>query len=202
MHPSLPDDSDLSATRELLPRARAGDRDAQGELMARYQLPLERFLHARTPSGVRGLGDTQDLVQEVFTRTLQSIGELEFRGAGAFWGYLRTVAQRYLIDLSRKRTHRPQLDQELSDSRFAPKSLDKSPLEELVGAEQMESFERSLAVLSERSREALLLRLELDLDYASIAKELEFPSPDAARMAVTRAFRELGLEMSRGRQVE
>src|SRR5690242_5699456 len=41
MNPSLPDDSDLSATRELLPRARAGDRDAQGELMARYQLPLE-----------------------------------------------------------------------------------------------------------------------------------------------------------------
>jgi RNA polymerase sigma-70 factor (ECF subfamily) len=190
--------SGLSMTRELLPLAKSGDRDARGELLARYQRPLERFLHARLPPSARGLGDTQDLVQEVFARTLDSLSELEFRGAGAFWSYLRTVGARYVVDLSRKRSPAAAAGDELADSRVAPRSLEQSPLAQVVGREQIDAFERALEHLPERSREALLLRLELGLDYASIARELAFPSPDAARMAVTRALGDVAREMSRG----
>jgi DNA-directed RNA polymerase specialized sigma24 family protein len=62
---------------------------------------------------------------------------------------------------------------------------------------RLELFENALRFLSERSREALLMRLGLDLDYSSIAAECGFPSADAARKAVDRAKRRVATEMLR-----
>jgi RNA polymerase sigma-70 factor (ECF subfamily) len=188
---------DLGATRELLPLARGGDADAQAKLFVRYERPLSRFLHARMPAGAHALAETQDVVQEVFTRALQALPELEFRGAGAFWAYLRTVGMRFVFDLQRRSHVRRGESLELADSHGAPAAAGDSPLATMIGAEQLALYERALAKLPERTREALLLRLELDLDYAAIARELGFPSPDAARMAIGRALKDLGEEMGR-----
>lgn len=191
----------LGATRELLPLARGGDSAASGQLFVRYERPLARFLHARLPGGARSLVETQDVVQEVFTRALEALPSLEFRGAGAFWAYLRTVAMRHVFDLQRRAQVRRADALSVSDSHGAPADAGAGPLAHVIGAEELSRYEAALAKLSERTREALLLRLELDLDYAAIAKELDWPSADAARMAIGRALRELGEEMSRGERV-
>lgn len=190
--------SDLGATRELLALARGGDADAKGRLFLRYERPLARFLHARLPASARALAETQDVVQEVFARALASLPELEFRGAGAFWAYLRTVGMRHVVDLQRRAAVRRGEALSLSDSHAAPAAVEASPLGQLIGSEALAVYERALERLAERTRQALLLRLELDLDYASIALELDFPSPDAARMAIARALKDLGEEMGRG----
>ena len=79
--PGPPQPSDAAAglvgTSELLPRARAGDARARQELLERFTPVLASLLHARLPGRVRGLLDTDDLVQEVLARTLGRLESFE-----------------------------------------------------------------------------------------------------------------------------
>ncbi|MEW6747737.1 MAG: hypothetical protein AB1486_33835 [Planctomycetota bacterium] len=78
----------------------------------------------------------------------------------------------------------------------APEASGGEPLEGLLVREQFESFEKALLVLSERKRWALLLRLELGLDYGAIARECSYPTSNAARMVVQRSLERVAMEMA------
>ena len=56
-------------------------------------------------------------------------------------------------------------------------------------------FEHILERLDDRDREAIVSRLELGQSWQQVAVVLGKPSPDAARMAVSRALRRLVEEM-------
>jgi RNA polymerase sigma-70 factor (ECF subfamily) len=73
-----------------------------------------------------------------------------------------------------------------------------SALEEVIGSEALARYERSLSRLSQADREAVIARVELGLSYAELAPALDKATPDAARMAVSRALLKLAEEMSRG----
>ena len=59
-------------------------------------------------------------------------------------------------------------------------------------------LETALQRLSAAEREAIIARVELGLSYQEMATYLSKPSPDEARMAVTRAIVRLTEEMARG----
>ena len=65
-------------------------------------------------------------------------------------------------------------------------------------AEALERFERALEVLKEADRQVIVMRVELGFDNDEIARELG-KSPDAARMALTRALTRLAAEMQRSK---
>jgi tetratricopeptide (TPR) repeat protein len=70
-------------------------------------------------------------------------------------------------------------------------------LEELGRTQQaIPCYERALASLKDDEREAIVLRVELGLDYEEMAAQLGKPTADAARMAVKRAIARLAHEMS------
>ena len=77
--------------------------------------------------------------------------------------------------------------------------LGPSPLELAIGAENIERYEAAVDRLSQADREAIIGRLELQYSYDQLAVALGKSSPDAARMAVTRALKRLAEEMRRGR---
>ena len=62
----------------------------------------------------------------------------------------------------------------------------------------VEQYEGALGRLSEPEREAIVARIEMGHGYEEIARALGKPSPDAARMAVSRALVRLAEEMGRG----
>ncbi len=66
-------------------------------------------------------------------------------------------------------------------------------------AELLDRYERALAGLTPEERELLLLRIELDFDYAEIATMTGRPSRDAARMGVQRALGRLAEAMGHER---
>jgi RNA polymerase sigma-70 factor (ECF subfamily) len=66
-----------------------------------------------------------------------------------------------------------------------------SIVERVIGAEQMERYQRGLEELSEEQRVAVLLRLEFNYSYEQIADAVNKASPDAARMMVGRALARL-----------
>ena len=72
-----------------------------------------------------------------------------------------------------------------------------SPLDEAVGHEAVERYERALERLKPEDREAVIAKVELDGSYAELARVLGKPSADAARMAVGRAVLRLAEEMKR-----
>jgi RNA polymerase sigma-70 factor, ECF subfamily len=188
----------LSQTADLLSRAKAGDESARDELFTRYRPRLQRFLRMRIPNAARDLGSTQDLVQEVCMRAYKALERFEYRGVGSFWAFLRTIGLNEVRQAANRAHRRGPRGQLMEESWNAPSSPDTLPPERVVKNEDLEAFETALGRIPDKQRTALLLRLELGMDFASIAVDCEFPSADAARMAVTRTIQQIGKEMTSG----
>ena len=113
------------------------------------------------------------------------------QGPGALLAYLRTV----LLSCARdevRRTQRARQRLVLADSIRFDQARGPDTIADL---EDLEVFENTVNQLPEPKRSAVILRVELGLDYASIAEELDCPSANAARMLVQRALSDLAASL-------
>lgn len=175
---------DDESTTELLQKARAGDPAALEHLFQRYRSSLRRWAHGRLPQWARDIADTEDLLQETLAQTFKHLPGIQLDDETALHAYLRqAVLNRIRNELRRAARHprRAELDLE------AP-GLAISPLEAAIGAQRLQRYEDALASLSVSDREAIIGRLELGLSFQELARALRKPTPDAARIAVTRAL--------------
>jgi len=191
---SLPPTESLAVTGELLRRAKKGDEHALDTLMARYRPRLERWASGRLPRYARSLLDTGDLVQETLMKAFQGLDRIEVRGPGVFQAYIRQAILNRIKDQVRWARSRPaaEMPEQLEDHAA-------SPLEQAIGADTLERYERGMAELNDEERRLVHLRVELDLPYDEIAPLTERSSSDAARMATQRALRKLAEMMGRER---
>ncbi len=183
--------SSPDSTHRLLEQARAGDRTALDQLFARFIPILHRWAHARLPQWARDVADTSDLVQDTVVEALKKIETFEYRGDGALHAYLRQVLLNRIRREFRRTARKPsptELDSQAEDP-------GTSPLEAAIGQEAVERYEAALTRLRPKDREAVISRVELGLTYVELAEALRKPSPNAARMAVTRALLRLADEM-------
>jgi RNA polymerase sigma-70 factor, ECF subfamily len=181
----------LHSSLTLLTRAQAGDRAALDALIARYLPRLQRWATGRLPRWAREMSDTQDLVQEALFQTFKKIERFECRGEGALQAYLRqAVLNRIREELRRtkRRPARTELDPSAQDE-------GRSPLEEAIGREAIDRYERALSRLRPEDRELIVARVELGYTNREIAELLDKPSPNAARMATERAIVRLAKAM-------
>jgi RNA polymerase sigma factor (sigma-70 family) len=181
---------------DLLVKAQSGDEAALNRLLARNLPRLRRWARGRLPCGLRTMLDTGDLVQDAIISALPHLSKLEIRTEHAFQFYLQRAIKNRIIDLHKRAQRRPARE-EIPEAAAAPGI---SPEEEAIGAEALERYERALASLKSEERQALVLRVELGLQYGEIATQLGKPSSDAARMAVTRAIVRLADKMGRSRR--
>lgn len=175
----------------LLERAREGDRGALDALIARYLPRMQRWASGRLPHRARDLADTQDLVQEAVVQVVRKLDTFEVRGEGALQAYLRqAILNRIREELRRANRRPPRAD---LDSRVQDDG--RSPLEEAIGQEGVERYERALATLRREDREAVVAKIEMGCTNDEIAELLGKPSANAARMAVERAIVRLARAM-------
>lgn len=177
----------LLETRELLRRAKDGDRLALEQLMSRYVPRLRRWANGRLPMHARSLLDTADLVQDTLLRVVQGLDRIEVRGPGGFQAYVRQAVLNRIRDEVRWAQIRPGPD-------GVPESLpdrQPTPVENAIGADLMGQYEAGMARLSEEDRQLLHLRIELDFSYDEIAAMTGREKRNAARMAVQRALSRL-----------
>jgi len=179
---------------ELLTFVQQGDEIALDVLCARYLPALERWATGRLPSGARDLLETGDIVQETVVRALRKIDDFEHQRPGALLAYLRTAIMNRIRDEARRVERRP-LGTELEPERHQESK--PSPLEDLIGRESMEIYERCLDSLKDDDREAVVGRLEMGLSFDEIANLLGKGSANTARMTFNRALVRLAEEMSR-----
>jgi len=187
--PSARVDGESSA--ELLRRAQAGDQRALESLCERHLPRLQRWAHGRLPAWARDLLDSDDLVQDTLLKTLSKMDNFAPRHDGALAAYLRQALQNRIRDEIRRVGRRPPT---AGDAPSQP-TRGPSPLEEAIGLEALDRYEQALRQLRPAEREAIVLRVEMGYGYQELARFLDKPSPDAARMAVSRALIRLAQQM-------
>jgi RNA polymerase sigma-70 factor (ECF subfamily) len=183
---------DPDSSFELIQRAQRGDADALNRLLERHVPALRRWARGRLPQYARDMTDTQDLVQEAVTRTFLNFSKFEYRGDGALQAYLRQAVMNRIRDETRRIRRKPFQD-DLHDNIVDGA---QSPLEQAIGTETIDRYEAALGSLEPAEREAVVARLELGFSYEEIANLVGKSTPDAARMAVTRAIKRLASLMS------
>lgn len=185
-------DAGPASSMTLLRRAQSGDDDALNDLCARYLPRLERWARGRLPAWARTALDTQDLVQLTITQVARNLRSFEPRHEGAFQAYVRRALLNQVRDeIRRARRHAP--PDVLESDR---PSLEPSPLELAVGQELLDRYDAALERLKESDREAIVVRVEMGLNWTQVADALGKNSPEAAQMTVRRALLRLAKEMS------
>jgi RNA polymerase sigma-70 factor (ECF subfamily) len=180
---------------ELLARVRQGDAGALDLLLQRHLPALRRWASGRLPRWARDLADTEDLVQDTVIKTLNNLESFEHRHDGALQAYLRQAVINKIRDECRRvarRPHRDPLDEQAVDE-------GASPLEAAIGRQAVDKYEAALQTLREGDRQAIVGRIEMGYRYEELAVMLGSPSPDAARVSVSRALVRLAKAMHRAR---
>ena len=158
--------------RSLVEASAAGDADAFGTLVGRYQARLVNLARAMTADD----GEAEDLAQEAFIRAYKAIGR--FRGDSAFGTWLYRIAVNVIQSHLRKRSRRwrwfgPSLDAREAGTQPTPGLSVPATIEEDAARRQM--IDRALAALPVDLRIAVTLRDVHGFDYAEIASMLGVP---------------------------
>jgi RNA polymerase sigma factor (sigma-70 family) len=135
--------------------------------------------------------ETSDVVQETVMAALRRLDGLQAQRQGALQAYLRQAVLNRIRDVVRYHRRRPAytpLPEQLLDP-------GTSPLEQAIGAENLERYEAALQRLRPADREAIVARLEMQYTYEELAVALGKRTAGAARLAVTRAMKRLVHEM-------
>jgi RNA polymerase sigma-70 factor (ECF subfamily) len=178
---------DPENSMELLVGVRNGDADSLDRLLARHIPPLKRWASGRLPNWARDLCETQDIVQESVVRAIKHLARFQPTADGGLRAYFRRAVANRICDEIR-RAQRRGVQDELTE-RIEAKT--PSPLEEAIGREVLDRYDRALAELRPQERAAILARLEQSQSYEQIAQQFGKPSVAAARVAVGRALARL-----------
>jgi len=183
----------LESTASLLQRV-VNDDDAAREQLCRQFLPImTRWAHGRLPNYARDLSDTQDLVQLALIRALDQVDQFDALREGAFLAYLRKIMLNNIRMEIRRVTRRNKHG--FSDSELEPKDPDASVVSQVIGLDVLERYEEGLMTLTEKAREAVILRVEFGYSFSEIALATDTPSANSARMLVSRALVQLAENM-------
>jgi RNA polymerase sigma-70 factor, ECF subfamily len=149
-----------------------GDQAAFAALVARYHSWVFRL--ARSVLGPGGVGDAQDVAQDVFIRLAGHLRE--FRGESAFRTWLRRVAVNLAIDRRRHaRWQKPHMSLCALDDRPAADRVD-DPYRMAEADERTRAVARCLEVLPDEMRSVIHLHYWLDLGAEEIGATLQLPT--------------------------
>ena len=183
----VPPARELLLTTELLQQAKQGDAAALTALLTRYLPRLNRWASGRLPARARSLFETNDLVHETLLKAIQGLDRIEESRTGGFQSYMRQAILNRIRDQMRwaqRRSGSTPVSENLADGT-------PSPLENAIGADVLDRYERARDRLTEEERLFIHLKIELDFGYEDIAAIMNRSSRDAARMGVQRSLRKL-----------
>lgn len=180
-HPTGRNELEEQRTADLdaVERCLAGDREAFGEIVVRWQ---DR-IYGAVLRMVRDTELARDLAQETFLRAYAKLSS--FRGGAAMGTWLYSIALNQVRSEMRKRSAQkygaPVSLDALSGGadgdapRFEPPDAAPDAHARAVTEEETELLLAELALLDEEHREVLVLREFQDLPYDEIARVLDVP---------------------------
>ncbi len=176
---------------KILRRARDGEAAALSHLYARFHGTLERAASHGLGARLHRQFDTADIVQSVFADLLRDLPRIEDRGEAAFRGWLQTAVLNKVRMKARRQTLRCGLRRETRLSTDAGSELAaRAPGPDTLAAERDEvaHLSRLLGSLPPEQREVICLRVDEGLSWSDVARALDLPTADAARVRYVRAL--------------
>jgi RNA polymerase sigma factor (sigma-70 family) len=169
---------------ELVAQSLAGDRQAFGRIVARYQALVCALGYSATGSRSR----SEDLAQETFLTAWQKLRDL--REPGRLCAWLCGIA-RHVIHGDRRRLGRqPAHEAATLDAALELPSPEPLPTAQAVSNEEMAILWREVGRLPEIYREPLVLFYREHRSVEHVAAALEL-TPDAVMQRMTRGRRQL-----------
>jgi len=149
---------------ELADRARAGDRDAFGTLVEKFQGPIYSYaLHF-----FRNATRAEDVTQDTFLRAFRFLHTYD--PARRFSTWLYTVARNLCIDQHRERVRTEHVDVESVHPRYLVAAQTRlNPLERLEDREDRERLLWAIRQLPEKYRTPIILCYMQGLPYQEIS---------------------------------
>ena len=166
---------DREADQVLVERVQAGDKQAYGLLVAKYQRKLLRLISRL----VRDSAEAEEVAQEAFIKAYRALPS--FRGESAFYTWLYRIgvntAKNWLVANGRRAPTTTEFDNEDAEA-FGESDLlrDVDTPERLLMTKQIgDTVNAAMAALPEELRTAITLR-EIDgLSYEDIAQAMDCP---------------------------
>lgn len=131
---------------QLVRSAQAGDRDAFGALVERY----ERAVFATALRRLRDYGEAEELTQEVFLQAFTKLHQL--RQAEAFGGWLRSITVRMSINRAVRRRADVATEPEVLAATVVD---DHDPLDDILDIEQEAQVRQGMLRLGDMDRQTL-----------------------------------------------
>ncbi len=157
---------------ELVRRARAGEREAFGELYRRYSGMVHGILLARLP-----YAEVADAVQDVFLRALRHLAGL--RDDAAFGGWLATLARTAAADWARRPANRA-----------VHQAIAEEIVDERGGEAEALALVMTIRALPSAYAETLLMRLVEGMTGPEIAERTGL-TPESVRVNLCRGMKKL-----------
>ena len=164
---------------ELVTASLAGDRDAFGQIVARYQALICSLAYSATGS----VRQSEDLAQETFLNAWQNLGQLRESAKLRSWlcGIVRHRISRTFERNRREPAHAAEaLD--VAHEVAAPEAL---PSDQAISREEQAIMWRSLEQIPETYREPLILFYRENQSIERVAAALEL-SEDAVKQRLSR----------------
>lgn len=173
---------------ELMSRAARGEEACFQILVERHRKPLIRFLLRM----IRSAAIAEELAQETFLQVYRA--RQEYVPAARFSTWLYRIATNRCLNWIRD--HRHEVSAVALDSpEAAGLRMDITPVDrKLVAEERARALRRAILALSDRQREAVVMRVYREFDYARAADALDC-SVSAYKSLLSRAQSSLRTRM-------
>jgi RNA polymerase sigma factor (sigma-70 family) len=169
---------------ELVEQSLAGDAQAFGRIVARYQSLVCALAYSATGSRSR----SEDLAQETFLAAWQNLRDLHERGRLCSW--LCGIARNVIHGDRRRLGRQPAHEAAALDTALELPSADPLPTAQAVSNEEMAILWREVGRLPETYREPLILFYRDHKSVEHVAEALGL-TPDAVMQRLTRGRRQL-----------
>jgi len=169
----------ISDDAELARAARDGDREAYGQIVARYQSLICSLAYCRTGNVAR----SGDIAQETFVTAWKGLQEL--RALGSLRAWLCGIARNLINNSCRRLTREPAEIGGTLDSLHEVASPEPSPPEQAIRNEEEGILWRAMENIPENYREPLVLYYREQRSVARVAEYLGL-SEDATKQRLAR----------------
>ena len=184
----------MTTDEQLVERALAGDREAFGEVVRRW----ERKIYALAYGILGSVEDARDASQETFIAAYRNLQG--FRGEAKVSSWLHRIAVNQCISRQRRARVRAETgledEAEMSGERFLSASAGESPARASESKQRADAVRRAVASLPQELREVVLMKEFEELTFQEIADALQVPLSTVKSRLYT-ALRQLRLRLER-----